>query len=165
MIHTLTAVGNSFGLLREGFAKLTGISGPQHELLMLIYRANDGSGVGVGELAGLVKLTSAFVATETNKLSALGLIEKVPDTVDRRRVTLHVTEAGRKRLALLSKHQREVNDTLFACFQSKDFLQFSQYLDDVLPCSERALRVLDRLVDEVERAKKAARPPVGTTGR
>jgi DNA-binding MarR family transcriptional regulator len=145
MIHTLMAVGNSIEALRGGFARIIGISAPQHELLMLIYRANDGNGIGVGELAALVKLTSAFVATETRKMSAAGLIEKVADTVDRRRVTLRVTDYGLGRLAYLSAYQRQVNDVLFECFDARAFQKFSQALEQVLPCSERAVALVNRL--------------------
>jgi DNA-binding MarR family transcriptional regulator len=153
MIHMLMAVGNSVDVMRAGFAQVIGISAPQHELLMLIYRVNDGNGIGVGELASLVKLTSAFVATETKKLSAAGLIEKVSDTVDRRRVTLRVTAVGLKRLAFLSATQRQVNDVLFECFDSKAFQKFSHYLEQVLPCSERAAGLVTKIARELKQSR------------
>jgi MarR family transcriptional regulator, organic hydroperoxide resistance regulator len=150
MIHTLMAITNEVDVLRAGYAKLIGISPPQHELLMLIYRTNEGDGIVVGELATLVKLTSAFVATETNKLSGIGYIEKVADKVDRRRVILKVTPLGRAKLAFLSAYQRRVNDVLFGCFNSKEFRNFSEYIDRVLPCSEQAAELVMRLAREHE---------------
>ena len=157
MIHTMMAVGNSFDLLRAGFAKIIGISGPQHELLMLIYRANDGGGIGVSDLAALVMLTKAFVATETSKLSDAGLVEKISDKADRRRVTLRVTELGRKRLAVLSKYQRQVNDTLFEHFDAKDFLKFCRCLDLILPSSERAIRMLEAAENDLKRSETSSK--------
>lgn len=158
MIHNLMAVGNSVDVLRAGFAKLIGITAPQHEILMLIYRTNDGNGIGVGELASLVKLTNAFIATETNKLSAAGLVQKVSDKADRRRVTLRVTALGRRKLAFLSSYQRQVNDVLFACFDAKAFRNFSRYLEQVLPCSERAGDLVKLLARGVERSKPKMNP-------
>jgi DNA-binding MarR family transcriptional regulator len=155
-IHNLMAIANSVDALRAGFAKLIGVSAPQHELLMLIYRANDGAGIGVGELAGQVKLSSAFVATETNKLSALGLIEKIPDEVDRRRVILHLTEFGRGNLAFLSAFQRQVNDVLFGCFDAEAFRQFSAFLEQVVPCSERAGDLVTLLARDHERTAQVS---------
>jgi DNA-binding MarR family transcriptional regulator len=150
MLHTLLAIGNTFDALRVGFSRITGVSPPQHEILMLVYRENDGLGISVGELAALVQLTSAFIATETNKLSAAGFIEKVPDTVDRRRVILRVTEYGLKRLAFLSGFQRQVNDVMFECFDAKEFRKFSKYLDEVLPCAERAAKLVATFSDASE---------------
>jgi DNA-binding MarR family transcriptional regulator len=150
MIHTLMAITNEVDALRAGYAKLIGISPPQHELLMLIYRTNEGEGITVGDLAGLVKLSSAFVATETNKLSGIGYIEKVADKVDRRRVILRVTTLGREKLAFLSAYQRQVNDVLFGCFNAKEFRNFSEYIDRVLPCSESAAELVMKLAREHE---------------
>jgi DNA-binding MarR family transcriptional regulator len=155
-IHNLMAIANSVDALRAGFAKLIGVSAPQHELLMLIYRANDGAGIGVGELAGQVKLSSAFVATETNKLSALGLVQKIPDDVDRRRVILRLTDLGRDRLGFLSQFQRQVNDVLFGCFDAKSFRKFSAFLEQVVPSSERASDLVTLLAKDFERSARVS---------
>jgi DNA-binding MarR family transcriptional regulator len=138
MLHTFFAIQNSIAALREGFSRIIGISPPQHDLLMLIYRENDGLGISVGELAALVQLTSAFVATETNKLSAAGFIEKAPDPVDRRRVILRVTSHGAEKLAVLSGFQRQVNDVMFECLDGRAFRKLAKILDEVLPCSQQA---------------------------
>lgn len=155
-LHDLMAIGHSFDVMTAGFARLIGVSPPQHELLMLIYRANEGAGIGVGELAAEVRLTSAFVATETNKLSAVGLVEKVPDTVDRRRVILRLTELGRSKLAFLSHYQRQVNDVLFGCFDRDEFRTFAGLLRRVVPSSERAGDVATLLTNDYERSQKVA---------
>jgi len=154
-IHNLMVVSNSVDILGGGFAKLIGVTGPQHELLMLIYRANDGLGIGVGELAGLIKLTSAFVATETGKLRAAGLVAKTPDKGDRRRVVLRLTELGRQKLAFLANFQRQVNDVLFGCFDAPAFQAFSRYLEELVPCTERAGDLVTMLGREQERANRA----------
>jgi MarR family transcriptional regulator, organic hydroperoxide resistance regulator len=159
MIHALMAIGHSLDVMREGFARVIGTTGPQHELIMLIYRYNDGEGISVGELAALVKLTSAFVATETSKLSGLGLIEKVTDPLDRRRVILRVTDIGRRKLALLSGYQRQGNDVLFECFDEKAFLKFSRLVEEVLPCGERAATLVTRLSQEKHRSDRKVQTP------
>jgi DNA-binding MarR family transcriptional regulator len=156
LIHNLMAIGNEVDVLRGGFARLIGVSPPQHELLMLIYRANDGAGISVGELASLVKLTSAFVATETNKLSSAGFVEKAPDSADRRRIILRVTTFGCRKLAFLSHYQRQVNDVLFGGFDRDAFLAFSHYLEVLRPSSERAGDLVTFLAREYERQNQPA---------
>ncbi len=152
MLETLMAIVSQLNVIRAGFGRISGITAPQHELILRIYRHNEGNGVGVSELAKLVNVTSAFVATETSKLRALGLIEKTRSQSDRRRLTLRVTELGRQRLTELSHYQRQVNDTLFESFESKDFIAFARLLEGVLPCSERAAELVTRLSQQLVEA-------------
>lgn len=155
MLQAFMALVSSMGTIRTGFARITGITAPQHELILWIYRYNGGGGIGVTALAKLVNVTSAFVATETSKLRAMGLVEKVPCTSDRRRLTLRVTELGRERLRVLSRYQREVNDTLFECFGTKDFARFAELLEGVLPCSLRAADLVMRMSRDVAAGRGA----------
>lgn len=151
-IHTLMAITNNVDNLKNSFGQLMGITGPQHEIVMLIARANDGEGIGVGEVARLIKRTSAFVATETNQLQKIGLIEKIPSDEDKRRVLLRLSDAGQERLRELAPVQREVNNALFGDFDRTEFLAFIGYIEKLLLCSERACDIADALVrDEARR--------------
>ena len=151
-IHNLMALGNVVDALRAGFASLIGVTAPQHELLMIVYRDNDGRGIGVGALARKVRLTDAFIATETNKLRDMGLLWKTRDDTDRRRVVLRLTPFGRERMAFLSAYQRQVNDVFFAGFDAARFQRFSTDLRVVLEQGDHARDVLTMLVNQHRRA-------------
>lgn len=155
-IHNLMAISNIVDALRAGYANLTGITAAQHELLMLIYRTNDGNGITGSYLASMVKVTPSFIATETGKLKAAGLIEKRPDEKDRRLILLVITEYGRQQLVFLSKYQRQVNDVLFSCFDKEEFLAFSLALSRLLTSSERAADIQTMLVRDFERSTKVS---------
>lgn len=144
-IHTLMAIGNNVDELRVGYGQLIDISGPQHEIFMLIARANDGQGIGVGEVARLIRKTSPFVVMETNSLQKKGLIEKIPSFEDRRRVVLRLSLLGAQKLEELAPYQREVNDVLFGDFSRAEFLEFLERLEQLLPSSERAVDLVQSL--------------------
>lgn len=159
-IHTIMAITNDTDTLRVGYGELIGISGAQHELMMLISRVNDGVGIGVGEVARLMKKSSSFVVMETNQLQKKGLIEKTPSLEDRRRVVLRVSDLGMKQLAQLTDAQRQVNDLLFGQFDRDTFLNFIEQLNLLLNGSARAVEHLQMLVNEYKRqqAQAATRP-------
>jgi len=155
-IHTIMAIANDTDTLRVGYGELIGISGAQHELMMLISRINDGEGVGVGEAARIMKKSSSFVVMESNQLQKKGLIEKTPSLEDRRRVVLRVSERGFKLLAKLTDAQRGVNDLLFGQFDRDTFLTFIDHLNLLLDGSARAVEHLQMLVNEHKRQQTQA---------
>ncbi len=158
-IHTIMAVANDTDTLRVGYGELIGISGAQHELMMLISRINDGEGIGVGEAARLMKKSSSFVVMETNQLQKKGLIEKTPSLEDRRRVVLRVSELGSKKLAKLTAAQCQVNDLLFGRFDRETFLSFIEQLNLLLSGGALAIEHLQMLVNEHKREQARAATP------
>jgi len=155
-IHTLMAVDNNIDALRVEYGQIIGITGPQHEILMLIARVNAGQGIGVGEVAKLIRKTSPFVVMETNQLQKKGLIEKIPASEDRRRVVLRITDFGEERLAELAPYQRQVNDMLFGDFSRAEFLEFLALLEKLLPGTERSLEFVQALSRERQRQEMSA---------
>jgi hypothetical protein len=77
----------------------------------------------------------------TNKLVKRGLIHKLPDPSDRRRVRLEVAEKGNALLAELAPVQRQVNDVQFACLSRAEFLQLLDVTERLIDCSNRAIRL------------------------
>ncbi|GFZ62811.1 transcriptional regulator [Pseudomonas amygdali pv. eriobotryae] len=142
-VHALMAVSNNIEEIRRGFGTHIGISGPQHEMLMLIARMNDGKGISVGEIAKLIKRTHVFVASETNRLQAMALVQKNPLESDRRVSVVTVTDQGNAALLKLSELQREVNDLLFGNFSRVDFLSFITLIQKLVMSSETALQAIN----------------------
>src|SRR5258706_14844061 len=110
LIHDLIAYGHKLDACRDAFAAIAGLSGVQYEILMLVSRAD---GLSVGEVAARLHRSGAFITVEANKLVARGILEKVGDPGDGRRVLLRSNEKSRELLERLAPFQRRVNDVLF----------------------------------------------------
>lgn len=63
---------------------------------VLLKQIGRNPGIGVSELAALERLRTPTITSHTNRLESAGLIRKVPDAADRRRVGLHLTAKGDK---------------------------------------------------------------------
>src|SRR5918994_3269204 len=88
LIHDLIAYGHKLDACRDAFAAIAGISGAQYEILMLVSRAD---GLSIGEVAARLHRSGAFITIEANKLSTEGILEKVADPSDGRKVLLRMT--------------------------------------------------------------------------
>jgi len=60
----------------------------QYEILMLVSRAD---GLSIGEVAGRLHRSGAFITIEANKLVERGILQKASDPADGRRVLLKNT--------------------------------------------------------------------------
>ena len=69
-----------------------GLTYPQY-LVMLVLWEDDG--LGVGEIGGRLSLDSGTLSPLLRRLESAGLVHRVRDTADERRVTIHLTPAGR----------------------------------------------------------------------
>jgi DNA-binding MarR family transcriptional regulator len=107
--------------VREHLARRMKLTGPQYSVLMAIAQFQDRGGVGVGALAELLHVTSAFIATETGKLAQAGLVRKRPDPKDRRGVILGVTRVGHALIENTSAEIRSVNDEFFGQLDRHSF--------------------------------------------
>jgi|HigsolmetaAR203D_1030402.scaffolds.fasta_scaffold00354_1 DNA-binding MarR family transcriptional regulator len=65
------------------------------EMGILMYLTHHRDGVPAGELSRWLRITTGRVATALNSLERKRFIERRRDDGDRRRVLVHVTEAGR----------------------------------------------------------------------
>lgn len=151
VVLLLVSIANNTAALRSSYGAMIDITGPQYEILISVSRLNDGKGISVGDISRFFRRTSAFVATETNKLTQLGLLEKRTPAEDRRSTILHITPAGKARLNDLSHYQRDVNDTLFADFNREEFLHFTSLLEKLLPASESACDLIQSMLNAKRR--------------
>jgi len=145
--------------VRNGFAALLGLTGIQYTILISISHLHTDGDVTVGAIAGHLHLSGAFVTTETGKLLRLGLITKVQDLNDRRRVFLGVTSRGRELLSNLAPVQVAVNDVLFDFLNAEQFRALVPRIDRMVACGDRALALLDYL------SKDSAAPATKTKRR
>ena len=144
-VHGMLAFAARLEAVRDGFAALLGLTGIQYTILISISHLHADGDVTVGAVAEHLHLSGAFVTTETGKLLRLGLITKVQDLNDRRRVRLSVTSLGRDLLSNLAPVQVPVNDVLFDFLTGEQFRALGVMIDRVVDCGDRAISLLDYL--------------------
>jgi DNA-binding MarR family transcriptional regulator len=121
LVYDLLTVATRMNAVREHLARRMKLTGPQYSVLMAIAQFQDKGGVGVGVLARLLHVTSAFIATETGKLAQVGLVQKRPDPNDRRGVILGITRVGHALIEDNSAEIRAINDEFFGQLDRDSF--------------------------------------------
>lgn len=139
MVHDSLAFAARIEAIRDGYARLIGISGVQYTILIAVNHLQFDENVSVTRVAEHLHLSGAFITNETNKLARLGLLAKEPDPEDGRRLILRTTEEAQRRLGRLAEVQSEVNDEHFSPLAEGD--NFDVYRD-----------LVSRLVDSTDRA-------------
>lgn len=142
-VHDALAFSSRLQAVRDGFARLLGLTGIQYTILISIYHLEFEKRVGVNTIADHLHLSGTFVTTETNKLAALGLVEKTRDGEDRRRINLRTTERAREQLSGLASVQSHVNDAHFSPLSAEDFARLRRLMPALVTSTDRALRLLD----------------------
>ena len=149
LIHDLIAYGHKLDACRDAFAAIAGVSGVQYEILMLVSRAD---GLSIGEVASRLHRSGAFITIEANKLAADGILEKVADPRDGRRVLLKNTAKCFRLLERLAPYQRRVNDVLFEFLDEKRFRELRALAAKLVACGDRAVALTEVLLHEAEAA-------------
>jgi len=146
LIHDLIAYGHRLDTCRDAFAAIVGMSGAQYEILMLVSRA--AGLLSVGEVATRLHRSGAFITIEANKLVASGILEKVADPNDGRRVLLRANPKSRELLERLAPFQRRVNDQLFERLDAKRFRQLRMLARDLVESGDRAVAMLEFMMHD-----------------
>jgi len=139
LVHTLLAFVARHDTVLEGHAVAVGLSAVEYTVLTSLKLLGSEGQVSVRELAAHLHLSGAFVTTVSNKLQEMGLLDKLTDPEDRRRLRLVVTERGDALLARLLVIQRQVNDIQFDCLDSGDFTRLLTSVDKLLASSDSAI--------------------------
>ena len=150
LIHDLIAYGHRLDACRDAFAAIVGVSGAQYEILMLVSRA--AGLLSVGEVAGRLHRSGAFITIEANKLVARGILEKAADPDDGRRVLLRSNAKSRELLERLAPFQRRVNDVLFERLDARRFRQLRALARDLVASGDRAVAMLEFMLHDAEAA-------------
>jgi MarR family transcriptional regulator, organic hydroperoxide resistance regulator len=149
LIHDLIAYGHRLDACRDAFAAIGGISGVQYEIVMLVSRAER---LSIGEVAGRLHRSGAFITIEANKLAERGVLEKTSDPADGRKVLLRCTARGQEIIERMAPYQRRINDVLFECLDAKRFRELRALASDLVACGDKAVAMLGLLMREAEEA-------------
>jgi DNA-binding MarR family transcriptional regulator len=93
----------------------------------------------IGDMAAAMRVSVPFVVQETNRLEAKGLVSKVTDSEDRRRVILMLTDLSKGLLSDVSPIQVKVNDVLFATISRSNLLKLGEIAAALLSSCEEGL--------------------------
>jgi DNA-binding MarR family transcriptional regulator len=156
LVYDLMTVATRMNGVREHLARRMQVTGPQYSVLMAIAQFQDKGGVGVGALARLLHVSSAFVATETGKLGQAGLAEKRPNPKDRRRVILRLTTAGMALIEANAAEIRAINDEFFGQLDQRAFAAVSAAIGLIEAGSRKAIERIEMLKLESAAALREA---------
>ncbi|QRG09652.1 winged helix-turn-helix transcriptional regulator [Xanthobacter dioxanivorans] len=160
LVHDMLAFAAAIEEVRDRLGGLIGLSGTQYTILTSIARLSARAPeLGVNTLAEHLHLSGAFVTIEVNKLVAAGLVTKVTNPEDRRRVVLAVTEEAERRLGEMTRVQVPANDTLFEPLSTHDFKMLRGIVAKLAGTGERTLRLIEYLAPDGTLEETIARRP------
>lgn len=136
-LHALRAATDAAVRVRPVLAKAAGLS---HSELVVLEHLTAGP-LGPAEIARLLEVSTAASTGIVDRLVTRGHVERVADSADRRRTSVHITAAG----------HAEVINRLLPMFEAL------QALDDTLTPRERA--VVTRYLDGARAAFEAVAGP------
>jgi DNA-binding MarR family transcriptional regulator len=155
LVHNIFAFMARHETIRDGHARQIGLAGVEYTILISIGHLGLDGDVNVKTIADHLHMSGAFVTTVTSKLQTLGLVEKTQDSVDRRRISLAITEQGKALLRKLAPYQREINDVEFSPLSRDDFQAVSRILEALIDSSDKAF-ALQRYKSSIKEATKVA---------
>jgi MarR family transcriptional regulator, organic hydroperoxide resistance regulator len=155
LVHNIFAFMARHETIRDGHARQIGLAGVEYTILISIGHLGLEGDVNVKTIADHLHMSGAFVTTVTSKLQTLGLIEKTQDSVDRRRISLAITEKGKALLRQLAPYQREINDVEFSPLSREDFQAVSRILEALIDSSDKAF-ALQRYKSSIKETTKVA---------
>lgn len=139
LVHTLLAFVARHDTVLEGHAAAVGLSAVEYTLLTSLKLLGAEGQVSVRELAAHLHLSGAFVTTVSNKLQEMGLLDKLTDPEDRRRLRLVVTEKGETLLARLAPIQCRINDIQFDCLDAGELSRLLGSVEKLVSSSDDAI--------------------------
>jgi DNA-binding MarR family transcriptional regulator len=124
-VSDLLTVAERMGAMRDHFARVAGVTGPQYTMLMAIAqleRAHPAaSGVQLSAVADYLRVSRAFVTTEAGILVRRRLLVKRPNPRDGRSALLRLSASGERLLDRVMPEVRAVNDQFFRTLGGADF--------------------------------------------
>jgi DNA-binding MarR family transcriptional regulator len=130
-------------MARDCFGRRIDVTGPQYNLLMTVAQLQGTSGVSVGSVARAMHVSSAFITSETGKLSEAGLIRKRPNPDDGRGALLSLAPAGRVKIDRLIGEIRAVNDLFFGLLGAQPFAELCASSGALVRGSSEAMRYIE----------------------
>ena len=143
-VHDTLAFSARLQEIRSRLGQAIGLSGTQYTVLIAIAHLQEKDDkVGVNQVAEHLHFSGAFITIEINKLVASGLVKKVTDEADRRRVVLSITAKARDLLNQLAPLQRPANDLLFRSLSAADFERLRKVMGQLVGTADETILLLN----------------------
>ena len=113
-------------LEEEGVVEFTG---PQGRILYVLWQEDM---LPAAEVARRTSLANATLTSMLDRMEAAGLLERVPDRQDRRRVRIRLTDKARQLRARYDEVSERMNDVYYRGFSEQEVRTFEAYLTRVL---------------------------------
>jgi DNA-binding MarR family transcriptional regulator len=139
MIHRLSVVEERLRHARTYLGRRIGLSGPQYMLLVSVAYLQGATGIAVRSLAKDLRVTSAFITSESGRLIERGFLAKRTNPHDSRSTLISVTAAGRRRIEALIPEVRKVNNLFFGHVSAGSFRHAKHFLDQLADGSAQAM--------------------------
>jgi DNA-binding MarR family transcriptional regulator len=143
LIYRLVVIEERLRRARDFLARSIGLTGPQYMLLITVAYLQGEGGIAVRGLAKNLRVSSAFITAESQRLIERGLLAKRPNPHDSRSTLLSVTAAGRRRIEAIVPEVRKVNDLFFRSITKGSFRHAKRFLDELADGSAQAMAYID----------------------
>jgi DNA-binding MarR family transcriptional regulator len=131
--------------IRDGYASLLGLPGPQYTILLCIRNLERAGPVNVTTVASALRQSGSFITAETNTLEKKGLVAKARGDADRRKVTISLTRSGAELLDSIAALRQRVNDVQFGALSREEFQMLVPLVERLVQSGEQALALLNYL--------------------
>ena len=138
--------------IRDSYASLLGLAGPQYTILLCIRNLAGAGPVNVNTIAGALRQSGSFITAETNALERKGLVLKERGAEDKRKVSLSLTRKGGELLDSIAALRQQVNDVQFGCLSSEEFQMLVPLVERLVQSGEKALALLNYLKSDTAAA-------------
>lgn len=142
-IYDLFTISSWMEVRREYLARRMGVTSPQFSVMLAIANLSTQGDVNVGDVAKLTRVSGPFVTVETNKLVAMGLVDKRTNPRDRRSVLLSLSDRGRALVSDVALEMRKLNDAFFGKLDAARFAAFRETTGILANSAEEAIGLID----------------------
>jgi DNA-binding MarR family transcriptional regulator len=125
VLATIRQISRAIGLRSRQLAKTVGLTVPQ---LVVLKEVTENDETAIGHVAEQVSLSQATVTTIVDRLELQGMVSRRRDTVDRRKVLIAASEAGK---AIVAKNPTILQEEFTEAFQKLESWEQTQILSSL----------------------------------
>lgn len=125
--------------IRDGYAAMVGLSGPQYSVLLYIKHFSDDEAPRVKDVAEHLHLSGSYITAEVGVLERKGLLVKTKDENDQRVVRLALTERSQKMLNDIQGVRSQVNNVQFGVLTPEELETLAPIIERLINSSREAL--------------------------
>jgi MarR family transcriptional regulator, organic hydroperoxide resistance regulator len=159
LVHALLPFLAIHTAIRDRYATLIGVTGPQYTIMLCIRMLSNAGPVNIRTVAKHLWLSASFITAETNILERKGYVMKARgEAADRRTVALSLTEEGIALLDSIAPLRQQINDVQFHSLSASEFGLIVPVIERLVQSGERALALLEFLQTQPSAARTLPGP-------